>query len=127
MSRYKPTFYHNLRVSSLNPFEYLRSEINNIETIVWLCQICPNINSWKRMTMSGLRQEAAENTQNKFKDVFKTTTTTPPLPATTTLTHCKVIYLSPPKKAKTKKPNLFATFNCALKLYSSFFPQHFQL
>lgn len=70
------------------------------------------------MTMSGLRQEAAENTQNKFKDVF-TTTTTPPLPATTTLTHCKVIYLSPPKKAKTKKPNLFATFNCALKLYSS--------
>jgi len=52
--------------------------------------------------MSGLRQEAAENTQNKFKDVFTTTTTT--------LTHCKVIYLSPPKKSEDEKAQFVCDF-----------------
>jgi hypothetical protein len=60
--------------------------------------------------MSGLRQEAAENTQNKFKDIFTTTTTPPPPPATPTLTHCKVIYLSPPQKSEDEKAQFVCDF-----------------
>jgi hypothetical protein len=61
------------------------------------------------MTMSGLRQEAAENTQNKFKDV-STTTTTPPPHQQQQLSHIAKLFICLPKKSEDEKAQFVCDF-----------------